>query len=564
MKKIYLIALAALIGSTAMAQVSVTFQVDMNGQTVSPDGVHVAGNFQAAAGFPQDWQPNTAQLADDDSDGIYTLTVDIPAGQYEYKFLNGNDWPMEEGIPVVSQKGGGNSNRFFAVTDWHAANGGWMMPANLFGGSAPAGRVAVRLQIDMANQTVTDLGVHVAGDIVTPNWTPGYGTATPYSGAKYAYVTHVDPNASYQYKFLNGNDWGADEFAPAPCGNGDGNRVIEVVTTDLIAEASCFGTCGTCAPAALVTFIVNLNGAGTISPDGGFIAGAFNGWSGEAMTDMGDGVYSITLTLDAGDYAFKFQNGNGGWEGNIQGDCAADGGGDRTVTVNSDGEAQTYGPYCFGTCDAECAAIPDPANITFQVDMNAQTVSPDGVWLIGNFTIPAWQPGAISLSDGNGDGIYETTVVVSGPATFEYKFVNGDVFVAESDEFNGNTEQLACNIPSGNGGWNRVHTRSGVDEVLTVVPFNECGPVSVSNIHLGKVSVFPNPTSGNSFIELENPNGYNLRLSIVDITGKTVVSNQLINSSRFEIKTSNLGSGLYFLNVVNEKSERATYKLIVQ
>ena len=47
-------------------------------------------------------------------DGIYSLTVDIPAGQYEYKFINDNNWGSgEEAIPLISQKGGGNSNRVF-------------------------------------------------------------------------------------------------------------------------------------------------------------------------------------------------------------------------------------------------------------------------------------------------------------------------------------------------------------------------------------------------------------------------------------------------------------------
>lgn len=563
MKKFYMMALAALFGSAAMAQVSVTFQVDMNNETVSPDGVHMAGNWQAAAGYPADWQPNTAELTDDDADGIYTLTVDLPTGQYEYKFINGNDWPFEEGIPAISQKGGGNSNRVFAINDWHADNGGWTMPANLFGGSAPEGKVAVRLQIDMANQVVGDLGVHVAGTAITPNWTPGYATATNSSGSRYAYVTHVDPNATYAYKFLNGNDWGTDEAIPAACAS-DGNRTVEVGTEDVITEASCFGTCDLCAPQAEVTFIVDMNGVCELSPDGAFIAGSFNNFTGQAMNDDGDGIYSITLALDAGPIDFKFQNGNGGWEGNLQGDCAVEGGGNRGLTVNSDAEPQTYGPFCFSSCDPTCSALLPSANITFRVDMNEETVAAEGVFLIGNFTDPNWQDGAIQMDDSDADGIYEATYEVCGPASFEYKFVNGDVFNAANDEFFEFPEQLACNIPSGNGGWNRVHTRSGEAEVLPVVEFNACGPLSVNQIELGNVSIFPNPTSGNAFIDVENPNGYTLRMDIIDITGKAVVRNELINASRYEIKTSNLNAGLYFLSIINEKSERATYKLIVQ
>ena len=48
-----------------------TFSVDMNNQTVDEAvGVHVAGNFQG-------WDPAATMMADDDMDGIYTVTVDV-------------------------------------------------------------------------------------------------------------------------------------------------------------------------------------------------------------------------------------------------------------------------------------------------------------------------------------------------------------------------------------------------------------------------------------------------------------------------------------------------------
>ena len=40
MKKIYLLVPLALLTSFAMGQIDYTFQVDMNGETVSADGVH--------------------------------------------------------------------------------------------------------------------------------------------------------------------------------------------------------------------------------------------------------------------------------------------------------------------------------------------------------------------------------------------------------------------------------------------------------------------------------------------------------------------------------------------
>ncbi len=571
MKKIYLMALSALVGTVAMAQVSVTFQVDMNGQTVSPNGVHVAGSWQSEAGYPDDWQPGTAMMTDLNSDGIYELTVDIAPGDYRYKYLNGNDWGTDESIPEVARI---NNDRGFAVTAWHGSNpldgngdpilpNGFVLPAVQFAGAAPVGKVAAKLLINMANETVDPSGVHVAGQLITPNWTPEYGTVSFVSGNDYAYVTYVDPNASYEYKFINGDNWGLpNESVGDACGT-SGNRVVTVETTGVITPAYCFNGCDVCAQPN-VTFIVDLTGAGNVNPDGAYIAGSFNGFSGQAMDLVAGNVYSISLALDPGTYDFKFQNGSGGWEGNINGSCAVEGGGNREFTVSVPGEILEVGPYCFGSCDAECTAIPDPANVTFQVDMNAETVDPTGVYLIGNITDPNWQNGAVLMDDTDADGIYTTTYLVTGPATFEYKFVNGDVFVPANEEFNGDSVQLACIIGNGQGGWNRVYTRSGVEETLPVVPFGACGALSTTNIELGDVSIYPNPATDNTTIYVQNPNRYVLRMNIVDVTGKLVRENAVLNTDRYEINTSDLNAGIYFLNISNQSNERAVYKLMVQ
>ena len=573
-------ALGALIGSSVMAQVSVTFQVDMNGQTVSPNGVHVAGDWQAAAGFPGNWQPGTAQLTDGNSDGIYTLTVDIAPGDYRFKYINGNAWGTDENVPQAARI---NNDRGFAITDWHGSNpidpqsgdpylpNGFVLPAVQFAGAAPVGKVALKLLINMANETVHPTGVHVAGNLITPNWTPAYGTVSLVSGNDYAYVTYVDPNASYQYKFINGDDWNLpNENVGDACGV-SGNRLLNVAAANIITPAYCYNGCDVCSQPN-VTFIVDLTSAGNVNSDGAYLAGNFNGFNGVAMVDQGNNVFQLALTLDPGTYDFKFQNGFDGWEGAINGDCAVPGGGNRLLVVEN-ADPITYGPYCFGSCQiGDCLPPPPAADITFQVDMNDETISPAGVFMIGGFTNPAWQGGATPMTDTDADGIYSATIAsVSGPALIEYKYVNGLVANSANEEFYQFPNQLACNAPNGQTdslgnptGWNRNHIRSGISEMLPVVPFSACGPLSVSDIQLGKVTVFPNPTADVAYIEIENPNRHNLRMSIVDITGKTVRENILVNSSRVEINTSNLNAGLYFLNVTNERSERAVYKLMVQ
>lgn len=79
----------------------VTFQVDMSGQTVSSTGVHIAGSFADANNdgtidnpYPN-WNPGGIALTNVGS-GIWTATLDLVPGFYEYKFINGNVWDISE------------------------------------------------------------------------------------------------------------------------------------------------------------------------------------------------------------------------------------------------------------------------------------------------------------------------------------------------------------------------------------------------------------------------------------------------------------------------------------
>jgi len=68
-------------GSTI--RTDLTLSVDMTGTTVSPDGVHVTGNFN-------NWNPASLELTDGNGDNIYDITIPvIPNLDYVYQFLNG-------------------------------------------------------------------------------------------------------------------------------------------------------------------------------------------------------------------------------------------------------------------------------------------------------------------------------------------------------------------------------------------------------------------------------------------------------------------------------------------
>ena len=75
---------SALLMAGAWAQTSlVTFNVNMENETVSPDGVYLGGGVMGDA--------TAYQLTDPDGDNVYSVEVQLPNGTTgNYIFLNGN------------------------------------------------------------------------------------------------------------------------------------------------------------------------------------------------------------------------------------------------------------------------------------------------------------------------------------------------------------------------------------------------------------------------------------------------------------------------------------------
>ena len=69
---------------------NVTFQVDMNNVTASYTNVYVSGTVNG-------WSGNSNQLTDPDGDGVYTGTLSLMPGSYEYKFTYDN-WAGQESL----------------------------------------------------------------------------------------------------------------------------------------------------------------------------------------------------------------------------------------------------------------------------------------------------------------------------------------------------------------------------------------------------------------------------------------------------------------------------------
>lgn len=109
-------------------------------------------------------------------------------------------------------------------------------------------------------------------------------------------------------------------------------------------------------PIVDVTVTVDMSNE-TVDPGGAYIAGAFNGWAGEPMTDNGDGTWSFTMNgLVGGSITeYKFQNGLGGWENDfVDVPCGLNNNRAFTTPIVP---GLAVGAVCFNSCDA----CPPPA-----------------------------------------------------------------------------------------------------------------------------------------------------------------------------------------------------------
>ena len=582
MKKLYTLLMAMpLVVATQAQTVPVTFSVDMNNETVAAEGVHVAGNFQG-------WDPAGTMLSDDDMDGIYTITVEVAdtLGTIQYKFLNGNAWGVDEACPEACA--------FPGSTDRYAAiDGATDLPVVCFGACAACGITTVLFKIDMSQEeAINPVGVHMNGNF---NGWDGSNFLMMEDGDGdmiYTYTAQVDgatldPMDTLLFKFVNGNAWGFDENPDGECAS-QGNRFMALTGGDMVYEASagqayCYNTCGSCVAPTPVTFRVDMSTQAAISVNGVCVAGNFQGWTPGAdflTDDDGDLVFETTIDVAPGDYEFKFINGNnwgGDGEGNIDnenppGDCTSNG--NRTFSVAD--EPVTV-QYCYNQCNESCVADPDPAPITFRVDMSNETVSETGVWFIGGITSPQWQAGALEMSDGDGDNIYEVTYEVSGAAFFEYRYCNGDPYpggvqddsVAEVGDF----EAGGCGQSNPFGEFNRTHVRSGQPEELGAYCYASC--LDCNGDSVGTVigieelqdfiglEAFPNPARDVVNLRVEGMDGL-LQVRLYDLSGKQMMTDriQVQTGTILTYGVSDLTPGMYILEATGA-TRRATLRITV-
>ena len=434
------------------AQVEITFQVDMSNETISPNGVHIAGSFQ-------DWNPSGTPMTHI-GDDIYEAVFTLGEGEYhEYKFINGNAWGSDESVPPSCASG---FNRYITVPGVSTT-----LDAVCFGSCDPCGPppvdVEVTFRVDMSQEEISPAGVHIGGAF--QGWDPGSTPMVDEGGGIYSYTAIFSSGSYEEYKFVNGTTWEESENLPEECNNNN-NRFFTVPQTDTIFDIVCYGLCGPCpTPAEVeVTFQVDMSEQ-TIAPEGVHVAGTFNGFSTSEtpLTDTGDGIWAVTLTLTEGDYImYKFVNGDTfqGFE-TVPPECSQEDG-NRELTVPAD--STSLDVVCFGSCDP---CVPPPTvDVVFYVDMSNEVVSPDGVHVAGSFN--GFSTTETPMTDADLDDIYEATVTLVVGDHVTYKFINGNTFDGEE------TVPPACGEPDGFGGYNRYFDVTDPANILDPVCFGSC------------------------------------------------------------------------------------------
>jgi hypothetical protein len=354
----------------------------MTNETVSANGVHIAGNFQG-------WNPASSTMTDANSDGIYEYTAQIDTNSTVlFKFINGNDWPFAEVVPAACGLGDGfggyNRNFDVAVTD--ATYGPVCFAA--CEACAKQTPVLITFRVDMTNETVATEGVFIAGDFNA--WSGTDTQMSEYAPGLYQAVVVLNSGETVQYKFLNGINY---ETVPTECGAGAfSNRSYTAGVANETLAPVCFSGCAACTsnPMVDITFLVDL-GQLTADAAGVHLTGSFNAFSPTAtpMTLAFNNVYTATVSVAENALVlYKFINGN--IFTNVETvpfECGVDdgfGGYNRSITV--DNVDVSLPEVCFSSC-VDCPigldelnnntldVYPNPATSTIIIDAKGTFIS---------------------------------------------------------------------------------------------------------------------------------------------------------------------------------------------
>ena len=219
--KIYIISLFF----SFLFSITVTFNVDMQEQYVTENGIHLAGAdtlTESSFGMSLDsleinpWSPQDITLIDDNYDGAFSVSIKLDTNTvYAYKYINGYDYELL-GLPDrILETGTEDIILDMQCYDKIDENCD-VLDNNL---------VEVVFTVDMSEVELSDNGVYILGanqdfsnfgynmDTLDPipAYDPSVLSLLSQGEGVYSISIYLEPGVDYQYKFVNGNEWSGVE-----------------------------------------------------------------------------------------------------------------------------------------------------------------------------------------------------------------------------------------------------------------------------------------------------------------------------------------------------------------
>ena len=593
---------------------NITFSVDMSNYPggLGDGNVFLNGNFNG-------WCGECTPMSDDDGDGIWTITIELEDGDYEYKFTV-NGWSSQEefgsigAVEGCTVTDGTYTNRSLTVAgeDMTLETVYW----NLCPGETPGEVYNVTFAVDTANITVGASGMYLGGGA----FGDAQGNAMTDDDGDGVYEVTLELSTDQigvNYIFLNGpgdgGDWGAKEdLAGQECAdpNNYNDRILPEFDGDTYL-LHCFGECsgdgvgcsaGTCAVPDITSW--SMTGDGAIF-DGNNQDGVI-GYQIEYSTSTftpGDGTATV-YEFDSFPHTLTGLESNTTYYFTIRSVCGDDNYSDWTDNGNDGPDAWTTTicpsssslPYLndFNDPDAwtNCQTFYDndaDGNYWYYVnyadiDGAGNNVAASASWTsaTGALTPDNWViMGPIDLTD-HTDALLEWKVRGIDPAWCQENY---SVYVGSSNNYNDLINgSVSYNETIANGGdacgntfADRSLDISAATGGLVYIGFRHHDITDVFVLNVDDVSVTSSTMSNEEFT-LENIDyTFNQETNILRVTSEELLSNiqiynmlgqqvlnQDLNDSSVVLNLYDLSSSIYIVNVEGNNSKSKTFKLAIK
>jgi lysyl endopeptidase len=223
-------------------------------------------------------------------------------------------------------------------------------------------------------------------------------------------------------------------------------------------------------------------------------------------------------------------------------DVSCFGANDGTVTVNLSGGDNPI-TYDIGSGPQASGVFTGLAGGTFSVTVIDNSACSNIVNVVVNEPAAIADTYTVTNEIAGSDGAIDITVS-GGVAPYSYAWTGPNSFSSSLEDLTGlNAGMYSVTVTDANGCSYNV---AGI-EVLSTVGIGE------NSIEF---SIYPNPSNGIFNIQLNN-SGNEVKIDIVDVTGRLIFTELIVGQSSFTIDLSNKADGTYFIRISDGVSQRS-------